>query len=128
MATATCPLCLETKELVTKNSADKSKQHKKQSLAWHWKRASRAKQLKWVAEGIGLVAGLCILGIYVFGYFRTNQIALTRSSTFGPGTHTHTFPSDTQNCFRIVIFDWIGQRRSASVSSRRNARLAYLAY
>jgi hypothetical protein len=53
-------------------SEDHEQQRKKKwSLIEHWKRASKAKQVKWVFEGIGLLIAFCILCVYIWGNLQT---------------------------------------------------------
>jgi hypothetical protein len=49
----------------------KAKKQKKRSLWQHWKSASRAKQIKWSAEGLIVITGILILGVYIWGNLQT---------------------------------------------------------
>jgi len=66
---------IKTNEQTTKatNPNKKAKKQKKRSLWQHWKSASRAKQIKWVAEAVAVVTGVLILGIYIWGNLQTRS-------------------------------------------------------
>jgi hypothetical protein len=52
-----------------KQTGKESKKHKKWSLKRHWQRATRKEQVKWVAEGVGILIALTVLGGSIFGNF-----------------------------------------------------------
>jgi hypothetical protein len=56
-----------------KTSKQKPGKHKKKTIWRHWKSASRAKQLKWVAEGIGIITAVLILGIYIWDHIQSQR-------------------------------------------------------
>jgi hypothetical protein len=59
------------KQRKASDSADKSKDNKKWSLCRHWKSASRAKQVKWIFEGIGGFIALAVLCNYIWSNLQT---------------------------------------------------------
>jgi hypothetical protein len=65
----------DTNKKLTKveTSQSKSGKRKKWSLWQHWKRASRKQQMKWGAEGIGVLLGIGVLVYYVASYFQSER-------------------------------------------------------
>src|SRR5260370_13157630 len=54
-------------------AAKKSDKQKKWPLKEHWKRASRTKQIKWIAEGILVATAVLIPGIYIWDHLQTKR-------------------------------------------------------
>ena len=55
----------------TSRTDKKSAKQKKWGLWRYWKSVSRAKQLKWIVEGIGIITAISLLGVYIWDHMQT---------------------------------------------------------
>src|SRR5579859_5707656 len=77
----------------SKQSDNKPTKRKKWSLLRYWKNANRKKQIKWLAEGIVILTGIGVFGIYVWDHIQRERqfsaehrprIIFSRPPEFGP--------------------------------------------